>query len=117
MYPIRMVTVVCVLLAILSPLHGDDGSATPVPRFTRHLVPMFSRLGCNAGTCHGAVRGKNGFRLSLFGADASADHASLVRNFGGRRLNVATPEESLLLLKATGAVAHQGGHAVQIKSR
>ena len=109
MWPIRMVTVVCVLHATLSPLLGDDDSASRGPRFTRHVVPMFSRLGCNAGTCHGAVRGKNGFRLSLFGADPQADHAALVREFGGRRFNTVTPEESLLLLKATGTVAHQGG--------
>jgi hypothetical protein len=79
------------------------------PLFSRHVVPLFSRLGCNAGACHGAVKGQNGFRLTLFGADAELDHARLLREFSGRRVNLLDPDTSLLLLKATGRVAHQGG--------
>ncbi len=80
-----------------------------VPLFTRHVVPLFSRLGCNAGACHGAVKGQNGFRLSLFGADPADDHQRLLREAAGRRLNRNDPDNSSLLLKATGHVAHQGG--------
>jgi hypothetical protein len=79
------------------------------PLFSRHLIPLFSRLGCNAGTCHGAVKGQNGFRLSLFGVDPAQDHQSLLREFGGRRLNLTDPDQSLLLLKASGRVPHEGG--------
>ncbi|MBL8799943.1 MAG: DUF1553 domain-containing protein [Planctomycetia bacterium] len=79
------------------------------PLFSRHIVPLFGRLGCNAGACHGAVQGKNGFRLSLFGADPASDHERLRREFGGRRLNFTDPAQSLLLLKATGQVPHEGG--------
>ena len=86
------------------------------PRFTRHVVPLFSRLGCNAGTCHGAVRGKNGFRLSLFGVEPALDHERLVRDAGGRRLNFQNPDASLLLLKATGRVAHEGGNRLAVGS-
>ena len=67
-----------------APLRAAD--AVPAdPLFSRHVVPVFSRLGCNAGSCHGAVKGQNGFRLSLFGADPAADHARLLREASGRR--------------------------------
>ena len=86
------------------------------PRFSRHIVPLFSRLGCNAGTCHGAVQGKNGFRLSLFGADPAADYGRLLREYGGRRVNLAEPEASLLLQKASGQVPHKGGKLLDVGS-
>src|SRR5262245_35939376 len=91
----------------------DDQSP---PRFSRHVAAVFSRLGCNGGTCHGAVKGQNGFRLSLFGADPALDHERLLREFGGRRLNLADPEASLLLLKATARVSHQGGKRMEVGS-
>jgi hypothetical protein len=79
------------------------------PRFSRHVIAVFSRLGCNAGSCHGAVQGRNGFRLSLFGARPELDYAQLVRDQAGRRINLLDPENSLILLKATERVAHGGG--------
>jgi hypothetical protein len=82
------------------------------PRFSRHVVPLLSRLGCNAGTCHGKVKGENGFRLSLFGVDPAADHASLLKEFGGRRVNRANVGASLILLKPLGEVAHGGGRLI-----
>lgn len=87
------------------------------PQFSRHVVPLFSRLGCNAGACHGAVKGQNGFRLSLFGADPTRDHALLLREFSGRRVNTFEPEKSLLLQKATAAVPHQGGQRMAVGGR
>src|SRR5262245_18456099 len=104
---IWMLTAVRLLHATVNPLSGEERLSAAAPRFTRHVVPLFSRLGCNAGACHGAVRGKNGFRLSLFGVAPLSDHASILREFGGRRLNLVEPEQSLLLLKATAAVPHQ----------
>ncbi|MGE3809086.1 MAG: DUF1549 domain-containing protein, partial [Gemmataceae bacterium] len=86
------------------------------PVFSRHIVPLFSRMGCNAGACHGAVQGKNGFRLSLFGADPAADHERLLREFGGRRLNFAEPAASLLLQKVSGRVPHEGGKLLAVGS-
>ena len=62
------------------------------PLFSRHVVPLFSRLGCNAGACHGAVKGQNGFRLTLFGVDPALDHQRLVREFSSRRLNFQDPD-------------------------
>ncbi len=79
------------------------------PSYQRHVAALLSKLGCNGGTCHGAVRGQNGFRLSLFGADPAGDHQRLLREFGGRRLNHTDPAASLLLRKATGEVEHGGG--------
>ena len=76
----------------------------------RHdVIPIFLRAGCNSGGCHGSSRGKDGFRLSLFGFDPAGDHFRLTRELVGRRLNFAIPEESLLLTKATAAAAHTGG--------
>jgi len=77
--------------------------------FRTDVIAALSRVGCNSGTCHGSPQGKNGFRLSLRGFDADLDYSTLVREQGGRRLNPVDPEQSLLLLKATGRVAHQGG--------
>ncbi len=89
-------------------------AARSEPLFSRHVSAVFSRLGCNGGTCHGAVQGQNGFRLSLFGADPAVDHERLLREFGGRRLNLSDPDASLLLLKATGRVAHGGGKRLDV---
>lgn len=77
--------------------------------FERHVMGLLSKAGCNAGSCHGSFQGKNGFRLSLFGYEPTFDHAALTRDNLGRRVDVQSPENSLLLLKATGAVAHEGG--------
>lgn len=79
------------------------------PQFTRHVVPMLSRLGCNAGACHGMVKGQGGFRLSLFGVGPALDHERIAREWAGRRVNLSAPESSLLLLKAGGLISHGGG--------
>src|SRR5579872_2274839 len=93
----------------------DDARSdlTASPRFSRHVVALFSRLGCNGGTCHGAVQGQNGFRLSLFGANPEHDYEQVLRGGAGRRVNSVEPENSLLLLKATGTVPHRGGRVVK----
>ncbi len=77
--------------------------------FRLDVMPVFMRAGCNTGTCHGSARGKDGFHLSLFGYDPEGDYYRLTRELGFRRINLAVPQESLLLQKATGGVAHTGG--------
>jgi Protein of unknown function (DUF1549)/Protein of unknown function (DUF1553) len=77
--------------------------------FEREVMPALSRAGCNAGACHGNLNGKGGFKLSLKGEDPAADLAALTRDMLARRTNPAQPAESLLLLKATGKVPHEGG--------
>ena len=81
--------------------------------FTRDVMPVISRIGCNAGTCHGSAQGRNGFQLSLRGYDPEYDHRALVDDIGGRRFNRAAPERSLMLLKPTGVVPHVGGVLTQ----
>ena len=87
--------------------HAGEPFATP--SFRRDVMPIFFRAGCNAGTCHGSARGKDGFMLSLFGYDPAGDYRRTVEEMPGRRVNAAIPTESLLWLKATGAVPHTGG--------
>ena len=77
--------------------------------FKLDVIPALTKAGCNSGGCHGASRGKDGFRLSLFGYDADGDYTRLTREQIGRRLNFALPEESLLLEKGLGLVNHTGG--------
>lgn len=84
--------------------------------FSRHVTALFSKLGCNGGACHGAVKGQNGFRLSLFGADPALDHERVLRDVAGRRVNFNDPVNSLLLLKATGEVSHGGGKRMEVGS-
>jgi hypothetical protein len=84
------------------------GEDLPI-HFANEIVPIFTKQGCNAGACHGKQSGQNGFRLSLLGFDAEQDYGTLVKESRGRRLFPAAPDASLLLLKATGAIAHGGG--------
>jgi len=91
------------------PLRLPDGSSLPTVEFDRHVASLFGRLGCNAGACHGSFQGRGGLNLSLFGHDPARDFDALSRGAQGRRVNVVDPERSLLLLKATGQVPHEGG--------
>ncbi len=87
---------------------GGQKTAYPVS-FVRDVMPVISKVGCNAGTCHGSAEGKNGFKLSLRGYDPLFDHRALTDDLEGRRFNRAAPERSLMLLKTSGAVPHVGG--------
>jgi len=71
-----------------------------IPSFQRHVVNLFGRLGCNGRSCHGSFQGRGGFQLSLFGYDFKADHAALLAK-DSPRIDVAHPEQSLILVKAT----------------
>ncbi len=85
-------------------------SAEKLPvSFEKDIVPIMTRSGCNTGSCHGAARGKDGFMISLFGYDPAGDYQRITREIGMRRINLAVPEESLLLTKSTGKVTHTGG--------
>jgi hypothetical protein len=86
-------------------------------------LPMFSdvqailtKAGCNAGGCHGAIAGKGGFRLSLFGYDAEADYYSITRELLGRRVEPSDPGSSLILTKPTTALPHKGGKRLEAGS-
>ncbi|MCG3199991.1 MAG: DUF1549 domain-containing protein [Candidatus Omnitrophica bacterium] len=95
--------------SVTVPIHVANSGVTPPINFRNDVEPVLMRAGCNAGSCHGSAQGKNGFRLSLFGFDPSLDYVNLTRQVRGRRMNAANPEESLMLLKPTGDVDHEGG--------
>ena len=77
--------------------------------FRHEVLPVLTRQGCNAGTCHGSPSGKGGFALSLFAFDAAGDHTVLTKDYLGRRIDPVDPEASLLLRKPSTAIAHRGG--------
>ena len=77
--------------------------------FRLDVMPVFMKANCNTGSCHGSARGKDGFRLSLFGFDPAGDHYRLTRELPGRRINLAVPSSSLLMEKSVGEVPHTGG--------
>ena len=86
-----------------------DATAERPVSFQLDIMPVFMRSGCNTGSCHGAARGKDGFRLSLFGFDPQGDYYRLTREIGVRRINLASPKDSLLIEKSIGSVPHTGG--------
>lgn len=112
--------------ATLTVSHGDLNASIPVtvsglkggakPDFVRDVNPVINRLGCSAGTCHGAKAGKNGFKLSLRGYDPLYDVRAFGDDHSARRVNYASPDDSLMLMKATGAVPHEGGALTDIHS-
>ena len=98
------------------PVTVNSIEAQPVS-FVRDVMPLLSHAGCNNGTCHGAAKGKNGFKLSLRGYDPDFDYELLIEDISGRRFNRAFPEQSLMLLKPTSEVPHKGGQVIVPKSR
>lgn len=85
--------------------------------FTNEIVPIFSKLGCNSGACHGKSTGQNSFRLSLLGFEPQVDFEALTREARGRRVVFNAPEASLLLRKPTGEMPHGGGKRLSADSR
>jgi hypothetical protein len=85
----------------------------PPVHFANDVVPLFSKLGCNGGGCHGKSTGQNGFKLSVFGFDPIADYCALVKETRGRRVFPASPERSLILEKALASVPHGGGRRME----
>jgi hypothetical protein len=103
--------ILTLLLATASARAGES------PSFVNEVMPVISKAGCNLGTCHGNANGKGGLKLSLRGEDPARDHAVLVREIAGRRVNTLDPAASLILAKPSGGVAHQGGVRFSRESR
>lgn len=91
------------------PMRMAGLASYPPVHFVNDVLPVFSKLGCNSGGCHGRAAGQNGFKLSVFGYDPVADHDALTKEARGRRVFPSSPERSLLVLKPTGLVPHGGG--------
>ncbi|MSU78661.1 MAG: DUF1553 domain-containing protein [Gemmataceae bacterium] len=85
--------------------------------FTREIVPILTRAGCNGGGCHGAQHGRGGFKLSLFGFDPLFDHAQIVQSAEGRRVVLSDPERSIVLMKPALLMEHGGGERIVVNSR
>ncbi len=98
----KTVDVAVVVLGLATPVRAD---------FVHEVAPVLSRLGCNAGTCHGSAQGKNGFKLSLRGYDPLFDVRALIDDNAARHVNLAAPDTSMMLAKPTGALPHVGGGA------
>ncbi len=98
------------------PVHVADAAAQPVD-FVREVIPILGKIGCNQGTCHGSQAGRAGFKLSLRGYDPLFDYRALVDDVSGRRFNRALPAQSLMLLKPTQGVPHEGGFLFSEDSR
>lgn len=96
-------------LKAVSTITVKEAAAERGISFQLDVMPVFMRTGCNTGSCHGAARGKDGFRLSLFGFDPQGDYYRLTREIGVRRINLASPKDSLLVEKCIGTVPHTGG--------
>ena len=95
------------------PVKVKDAKTDRPVSFKLDVMPVFMRSGCNSGSCHGAARGKDGFRLSLFGFDPDGDHYRLTREINGRRINLSLPAEGLLMEKSAGKVPHTGGQRIK----
>ena len=91
------------------PPEAASRNAPTAVDFAHDVMPLLNRAGCSQTACHGASNGRSGFKLTLFGADPSADYAALTRADSGRRINRLEPEQSLFLLKATMQIPHKGG--------
>jgi hypothetical protein len=100
------------VVLVATAVAGAEPSQHAAPRpvsFRNEVMAVLSKAGCNTGPCHGNQNGKAGFKLSLRGEDAAFDLAALTRDMFARRVNPNEPEQSLLLLKATTQLAHEGG--------
>jgi len=102
--------------SISVPVKVAQATVQPPLSFRLDVMPIFMRAGCNTGSCHGAARGRDGFRISLFGFDPQGDHYRLTREMVGRRINLAVPSDSTLLEKSIGAVQHTGGKRFEASS-
>ena len=95
--------------AVEVPVTVAGATSMPHVDFVRDVNPVLSKLGCNQGTCHGAAKGKNGFKLSLRGYDPLFDVRAFTDDHAARRVNLASPDDSLMLLKASATAPHAGG--------
>ncbi|QDU79379.1 hypothetical protein Pla110_10870 [Polystyrenella longa] len=96
-------------LTVAVPIKIEKAKEDRAISFKLDIMSVFMKGGCNTGSCHGAARGKDGFRLSLFGFDPNGDHFRLTHEISTRRINLAQPERSLLVEKSVGTVPHTGG--------
>lgn len=98
------------------PIEIEQGETYLPLDFTNDIAPILTRQGCNGGGCHGKSGGRGGFQLSLFGFQPEQDYEWVTRDIRGRRIFPASPEDSLLLRKATMKIPHGGGKRLEESS-
>lgn len=103
------------LLTVMASLCSASAAEAPKPTlsFKNDVLPILSRHGCAGGSCHAKAEGQNGFALSVFAYNPQADYREIVHNARGRRVFPAAPEQSLLILKATNRIDHEGGEMIK----
>ncbi len=121
----RKTVSLCLLIFAISALvsPGGDapaeepagGSKTGLVDFVNDVMPLLNKLGCNAAKCHGSLKGKSGFKLSMFAGELGEDFAALTKSAEARRINKVEPDKSLFLLKATASIPHEGAKTVQLQ--
>ncbi len=104
------------LVSALSAVALSSASAAEAVSFRTDVMAAISKAGCNLGTCHGNATGKGGFKLSLRGQDADLDFKALARDASGRRVDLFAPESSLILVKGSNQIAHEGGKKLDPKN-
>lgn len=114
---LRIAAALAGFLLSFAAAYADARAVTRPPSFLNDVMPLFTRLGCNQGACHGKGSGQNGFRLSLRGYAPEQDYEWLTREFDGRRVSATAPEESLLLRKPLGLAPHEGGTLFSVGSQ
>jgi mono/diheme cytochrome c family protein len=89
--------------------------------FQREIQGVLTRRGCNASSCHGGVKGRGGFKLALNAIYPDEDYEWIIKGGGFQvltdeikgeqvpRISLAEPEQSLILLKPSLQVDHEGG--------
>jgi len=97
-------------------VHVTGAKAPFVWNFRNDVIPVLTKAGCNQGACHGALAGKNGFKLTLRGYDPDVDYDTLTRQSIGRRISLSDPTHSLMLLKPSMGIPHGGGKRLDEKS-
>ena len=100
-------SLVAVILAVSSA--APQPTASKTVDFERQIMGLLGKTGCAMGSCHGSFQGKGNFRLSLFGYEPERDFTAIVKDSQGRRIDFQNPDQSLLLMKATGQTEHGGG--------
>lgn len=119
-HAMRFLAAFCCLAASLAYAAEPDRAAQSPSaqvhplKFELDIQPILTARGCNSGPCHGKARGQNGFALSLLAFDPDFDYQSMVIDARGRRMFPASPENSLFLQKAVGAMPHGGGVRIEI---
>ncbi|HUQ92264.1 MAG TPA: DUF1553 domain-containing protein [Bryobacteraceae bacterium] len=106
----------------------EDIAASREFSFGFDIGGILTRQGCNGAACHGGVKGRGGFKLSAGALHPNDDFEWIVKGGGYQvlttevkgsrvpRIDLANPEKSLLLQKATGSVAHGGGKRFAVGS-